>query len=439
MAQGELTTEPERAFTNARLIDPAQELDASGSLLVRDGKIAAIGADIEIPDSAETLDCSGLAILPGLIDMQVFTGEPGEEHRETLATASHAAAAGGVTHMVVMPNTTPAIDDAALVDFISRRARGTASVRVHPMAAITKNCEGRVMTEFGLLREAGAVAFTDGDRAVMNALTMRRALSYASNFDALIVQHALDQDLQSAGVMHEGELATRLGLTGIPVAAETAIIDRDIRLVELTGARYHISQVSSGESVEAVRQAKARGLAVSCAVSAAHLMLNENDVENYRTFAKLNPPLRSEDDRLALVDGLADGTIDIVVSGHNPQDAEEKRQPFAQAAYGTVGVETLLSVLLSLHHAHGLDLATLIRAVTHHPATLLDIDGGNLRAGAPADFALVDLEAPWIVDADALKSKSKNAAIEGRKLQGKVEACFVNGHSVFDSKMDTTK
>ena len=342
MAQGELTSGPERAFTNARLIDPAQELDVTGSLLVRDGKIAAIGADIEIPDSAETLDCTGLAILPGLIDMQVFTGEPGEEHRETLATASHAAAAGGVTHMVVMPNTTPAIDDAALVDFISRRARGTASVRVHPMAAITKNCEGRIMTEFGLLREAGAVAFTDGDRAVMNALTMRRALSYASNFDALIVQHALDQDLQSAGVMHEGELATRLGLTGIPVAAETAIIDRDIRLVELTGARYHISQVSSGESVEAVRQAKARGLAVSCGVSATHLMLNENDVENYRTFAKLNPPLRSEDDRLALVDGLADGTIDIVVSGHNPQDAEEKRQPFAQAAYGTVGVETLL-------------------------------------------------------------------------------------------------
>ncbi|MEC8291641.1 MAG: amidohydrolase family protein, partial [Pseudomonadota bacterium] len=265
------------------------------------------------------------------------------------------------------------------------------------------------------------------------------ALSYASNFDALIVQHAMDQDLQSAGVMHEGELATRLGLTGIPVAAETTIIDRDIRLVELTGARYHIHQISSGESVEAVRHAKARGLAVSCGVSAAHLMLNENDVENYRTFAKLNPPLRSEDDRLALVDGLADGTIDIVVSGHNPQDAEAKRQPFAQAAYGTVGVETLLSVLLSLHNAHGLDLATLIRTVTLHPARLLDIDGGTLRAGVCADFALVDLEAPWIVDADALQSKSKNAAIEGRKLQGKVEACFVNGQSVFDSKMEIKK
>ena len=429
----------ERAFINARLIDPAQELDMLGTVLIRDGLIVAVGTDIALPDTAETLDCTGLALLPGLIDMQVFTGEPGEEHRETLATASQAAAAGGVTHMVVMPNTTPAIDDAALVDFISRRARGTAMVRVHPMAAITKNCEGQIMTEFGLLREAGAVAFTDGDRAVMNALTMRRALSYASNFDALIVQHALDLDLQSAGVMHESELATRLGLAGIPIAAETAMIDRDIRLVELTGARYHISQISSAESVEAVRQAKARGLAVSCAVSATHLMLNENDVENYRTFAKLNPPLRSEDDRLALVDGLADGTIDVIVSGHNPQDAEAKRQPFAQAAYGTVGVETLLAGLLSLHHAHGVDIATLIRAVTIRPAELLDIDGGTIKPGSAADFSLVDMDAPWIVDAEALKSKSKNAAIEGRKLQGRVEACFVNGQSIFDSKMETIK
>jgi len=261
---------------------------------------------------------------------------------------------------------------------------------------------------------------------------MRRALSYAANFDALIMQHAMDADLQSAGVMHEGELATRLGLAGIPVAAETAIIDRDLRLVELTGARYHIAQISAADSVATIRAAKARGLKVSCSVSATHLMLNENDVESYRTFAKLNPPLRSEGDRLALVDGIADGTIDVVVSGHNPQDAEAKRQTFAQSAYGTVGVETLLAGLLTLHHADGLELKSLLATVTSRPAELLGLEAGSLEAGNKADFSLVDLDAPWIVDADNLRSKSKNAAIDGRKLQGVVEACYVSGKRVFD-------
>ena len=251
------------------------------------------------------------------------------------------------------------------------------------MAALTMGCNGKNMSEFGLLSEAGAVGFTDGDRAVMNALTMRRALSYAATFDALIVQkYAMDADLQSAGVMHEGELATRLGLAGIPVAAETVMIDRDLRLVELTGGRYHIAQISAAESVETVRAAKKRGVNVSCGVSATHLMLNQNDVENYRSFAKVNPPLRREEDRLALIAGVADGTIDVVVSGHNPQDAEAKRQPFAQAAYGTVGVETLLSGLLALHHADGLDLSTLLACVTQRPAALLRLDSGSLAVGA---------------------------------------------------------
>ena len=420
-----------RAFTNARLIDPAQGLDETGTLLVVDSKITARGKKVDIPKNIETTDCQGLALLPGLIDMQVFTGEPGEEHRETLATASQAAAAGGVTAMVTMPNTNPVIDDAALVDFISRRARDTAIVRVHPMAALTIGCQGKNMSEFGLLSEAGAVGFTDGDRAVMNALTMRRALSYAATFDALIMQHAMDADLQSAGVMHEGELATRLGLAGIPVAAETVMIDRDLRLVELTGGRYHIAQISAADSVEAVRAAKKRGLNVSCGVSATHLMLNQNDVENYRSFAKLNPPLRREEDRLALIAGVADGTIDVIVSGHNPQDAEAKRQPFAQAAYGTVGVETLLPGLLSLHHAEGVDLATLLACVTARPATLLGLDGGSLRVDSAADFALVDLDEPWIVDADILCSKSQNAAIDRRKVQGRVRATYVDGAQVF--------
>jgi dihydroorotase len=421
-----------RAFTNARLIDPSQKLDEIGTLLIVDNQVAAIGKGADIPADCETIDCQGKAILPGLIDMQVFTGEPGEEHRETLATASQAAAAGGVTAMVTMPNTNPVIDDAALVDFITRRARDTAIVRVHPMAALTKGCLGVHMTEFGLLREAGAVAFTDGDRAVMNALTMRRALSYAANFNALIVQHAMDQDLQSAGVMHEGELATRLGLAGIPAAAETTMIDRDLRLVELTGGRYHISQISSAESVATIRAAKKRGVRVSCGVSATHLMLNQNDVENYRSFAKLSPPLRDEEDRLALILGVADGTIDVVVSGHNPQDAEAKRQPFAQAAYGTVGVETLLAGLLTLHHANELDLATLLACVTQRPAELLGLDGGRLAVGDAADFTLVDLGEPWIVAADALRSKSQNAAIDRRKVQGRVYATYVNGEAVFE-------
>ena len=421
-----------RAFTNARLIDPSQKLDEIGTLLIVDNQVAAMGKGIDIPADCETIDCQGKAILPGLIDMQVFTGEPGEEHRETLATASQAAAAGGVTAMVTMPNTNPVIDDAALVDFITRRARDTAIVRVHPMAALTKGCLGAHMTEFGLLREAGAVAFTDGYRAVMNALTMRRALSYAANFNALIVQHAMDQDLQSAGVMHEGELATRLGLAGIPAAAETTRIDRDLRLVELTGGRYHISQISSAESVATIRAAKKRGVRVSCGVSATHLMLNQNDVENYRSFAKLSPPLRDEEDRLALILGVADGTIDVVVSGHNPQDAEAKRQPFAQAAYGTVGVETLLAGLLTLHHANELDLATLLACVTQRPAELLGLDGGRLAVGDAADFTLVDLGEPWIVAADALRSKSQNAAIDRRKVQGRVYATYGYGEAVFE-------
>ncbi len=432
-----------RAFINAHLIDPALDsaraLDGIGTLLVIDGTISAIGTNVELPADIQTIDCTGLALIPGLIDMQVFTGEPGEEHRETLATASHAAAAGGVTSMVTMPNTNPVIDDAALVNFIARRARDTAIVRVHPMAALTQNCDGEIMTEFGLLSEAGAIGFTDGNRAVMNALTMRRALSYAATFDALIMQHAMDQDLQSAGVMHEGELATRLGLAGIPIAAETAMIDRDLRLVELTGGRYHIAQISAAESVETIRTAKKKGLKISCGVSAAHLMLNQNDVENYRTFAKLSPPLRCEEDRLALIAGVADGTIDVVVSGHNPQDAEAKRQPFAQAAYGTVGVETLLPSLLTLHHANEIDLATLLTCVTAQPASLLGLNSGTLKVGAAADFAIVDVGEPWIVEADVLRSKSQNAAIEGCKVQGRVQATYIDGAEIFKLKGDNNE
>lgn len=425
-----------RAFTNAHLIDPASGYDDIATMLVAKRNILAFGKQIDIPADATIIDCTGLLLLPGLIDMQVFTGEPGYEHRETLASASQAAAAGGVTQMVVMPNLNPVIDDAALVDFIMRRARDTAIVRVHPMAAITRGCAGHEITEFALLQEAGALAFTDGDRAVMSALTMQRALSYAANFDALIVQHACDREFIDAGVMNDGALSTRLGLAGIPDVAETIIIERDLRLVVQTGARYHIAQISSATSVDIIRAAKTRGLPVSCGVSANHLLLTETAVANYRSFAKLDPPLRRPADRDALICGINDGTIDVIVSGHNPQDAEAKRQPFAQAAYGAVGVETLLATLTTLTHNHKLPLANLIAKVTRNPAKILKITNGKNTGGAltpksPADFTLIDQHQKWHVQADELRSKSHNIAIDGQTLYGKVHACYVNGKAVF--------
>ena len=417
-------------FQNVRVIDPKNNIDAMTNLRVVDGLISEIGT-LTPNDNEQIIDGKGCALIPGLIDMQVSTGEPGFEHKETLASASLAAARGGVTTMIIMPNTQPVIDDAALVDFISRRARDTADVNVIPMAAITKGCNSDQLSEFALLSEAGAIAFTNGDQSIMNALTMRRALSYASNFDALIVHHAIDEHLFSVGVMNEGELSTRLGLSGIPAAAETVMIDRDLRLVELTGARYHLAQVSSAMSLPAIEKARADGLHVSCGVSANHLLLNENDVENYRSFAKLNPPLRGETDRLALTRALEDGVIDVVVSAHNPQDADAKRQPFGQAAFGSIGVETLLTALISLHHAEGIDLITVLRAVTQRPAEILGLNAGTLSIGAQADMTLVDIGAPWVINADDLASKSKNAALDGRRVQGRVEACYVAGKLVF--------
>ena len=419
------------AITKARLIDAASGSDTHGSLLMADGVIADMGEKITIPDAAQVIDAKGAAIIAGLIDMQVFTGEPGAAHRETLATVSHAAAAGGVTGIVTMPNTDPVIDDAALVDFISRRARDTAIVHVHPMAAITKSLKGDAISEFGLLREAGAVAFTDGDKPVMNTQIMKKALAYATNFNALIVHHAMDTDLAGDGVMNSGEMATRLGLAGISLAAETIMMERDIRLVELTGANLHIAQISGAESVEIIRAAKQRGINVTCGVSANHLMLNENDVENYRSFAKINPPLRREEDRLALCQAVADGTIDVIVSGHNPQDEDAKRRPFAEAEFGAIGVETLLPAALTLYHEGIAPLDKILRAMSHTPAHLLGLDAGKLSAGQAADIALVDLDMPWVVDDALLHSKSKNAAIEGRQVQGRVLRSFVNGRQVF--------
>lgn len=421
------------AYINARLFDPANGLDETGTLLIEDGKIADLGASLlsgGLPQDVETIDCGGKLLTPGLIDMRVFTGEPGTEYRETLGSASQSAAAGGVTTIIVMPNTDPVIDDVALVDFVERRARDTAIVNVHPMGALTRGCAGEQMTEIGLLKDAGAVAFTDGDRPLADPLVMRRALSYAHFFDALIVQHAEDRALAAGGVMNEGELASRLGLSGRPSAAETIMIERDLRLVELTGARYHVAQVTCKASVDVIRRAKQNGLPVTCGVSAPHLTLNENDVASYRSFMKLSPPLRHEDDRLAVVEGVADGTIDVIVSGHDPQDPETKRLPFAQAAFGAVGLETLLPATLSLVHAGTLSLERAIEALTSGPASLLGLTSGCLTKGAPADLTLIDMNVPWVLDPEKLKSKSKNTPYDERRLQGRAIRTIVGGKEV---------
>ncbi len=422
-----------RAFVNAYIVDPACGFEGLGGVLIENGLILDVGPAVKADavGDAIVVDCDGLLLLPGLVDMRVFTGEPGYEHRETLHSASLAAAAGGVTSMIVMPDTEPVIDDAALVDFILRRARDTATVRVAPMAAITRGLKGEAMSEIGLLREAGAVALTDGRRGVASSRVLRRAMAYARDFDMLICQHVEDADLAAGGVMHEGELAARLGLPGIPPQAEVIMLERDIRLVELTGARYHAMQISCAESVEVMRRAKARGLPVSCGVSINHLLLNEHDIGAWRTFFKLSPPLRSEADRQALVAGLADGTIDVIVSSHDPQGADSKRLPFAEAAFGAIGLQTLLSAALSLHHDGKVPLSRLIEALSWSPARLLDIEGGSLARGAPADLVLVDAEASWRVTPESLLSPAKNTPFEDRVFEGRVVRTVVAGRTVF--------
>lgn len=427
------------AFVNARLADSELRLDAHGALLVEDGKIRDFGERLfndGKPADAEIVDCKGLVLAPGLIDMRVFTGEPGSEHRETLESASRAAAAGGVTTIVVMPNTDPVIDEPSLVDFIKRRAMATASVRVLPMAALTRHLAGDVMTEMGLLMEAGAIAFTDGDRTIANARVMRRALSYASTFGALVVGHAEDPDLSEGAAMNECEFAMRLGIPGVPTAAETIVVERDIRLVELTGARYHIGQISCRASLDAVIEAKKRGLAITCGVSAHHLVLNELDVGSYFTFRKVKPPLRSEADRAAMVEGVASGAIDAIVSSHDPQAADTKRQTFAQAAFGAVGLETLLPAALSIYHDGRASLLHVLDTMTAAPARILGLDGGTLAKGAPADLVLFDPDEPFVVDPGELHSRARNTPFEGRKFQGRAQATYVGGVRVFDRAQD---
>lgn len=415
-----------RAFINAELVS------GRGGLLIEGDHIVAVGKDVTAANAAgaEVHDCKGKLLLPGLIDMRVFTGEPGSEYRETLASASDAAAAGGVTTMIVMPNTNPVIDDAAMVDFIQRRARDTAKVRVAPMAAITKGCVGEAMAELGLMKEAGAVAVTDGIKSVANAALLRRAMLYARDHDILIVQHVEEPTL-SGGMMNAGERASRLGLSGSYGLSEVMMLERDLRLVEMTGCRYHAAQISCAESVEVMRRAKAKGLSASCGVSINHLSLNESDVGAYRTFFKLSPPLRSEEDRQALVAGLADGVIDVVHSGHDPQSDDTKRLPFAEAAFGAVGLDTFVSVALNLVHNKSIDLARLSQVLSEMPSKLLGLPQGKLIKGAPADFILVDPHLNWKVEPAKLHSRSKNSPFERRTLEGRATQTWVAGRKVY--------
>jgi dihydroorotase len=421
-------------FTNARVIDPSRDLDAIGAVIVADRRIVAAGPEAmrgAKPPDAEVIDCRGAVVAPGLVDMRVFVGEPGAEHRETFESAGRAAAAGGVTTIVTMPDTDPVIDDMALVDFIARRARDETAIRVYPTAALTKGLAGSEMTELGLLKAAGAVGFTEGRRTVTDAALMRRALTYARDFDALIMHHTAEPNLVGNGVMNEGEVATRLGLAGIPKEAEIVVLERDIRLVGLTGGRYHAAQISCAESLDVIRRAKQAGLGVTCGVSINHLALNENDIGSYRTFFKLSPPLRHEDDRRAMVAGIADGSIDVIVSSHDPQDVDTKRHPFAEAADGAVGLETLLPAALRLVHNGAVDLLTLFRALSTRPAELLGLEVGRLAPGAPADLIVVDTDVAWVCEAEALHSRSKNTPFEGAKFEGRVLRTLVAGRTVY--------
>jgi dihydroorotase len=424
------------AYINARLLDPASGIDGPGAVLTEGEQIADIGHALfaeGVPSDILVIDCQGNCLAPGLVDMRVQLREPGEEHKETLRSAGEAAVAGGVTSMVCLPNTHPIIDDVATVEFVARRARKSGLAKVYPYAAATKQLAGQELAEIGMLAEAGALGFTDGTKAIKNAQVMRRALSYAATFGVLIVQHPEEPSLAENGAMNEGELSTRLGLSGIPAAAEAIMLERDMRLVAITGGRYHAAHLSTAEGIEVIRRAKERGLPVTCDTAPPYFALNELAVSEYRTFAKLSPPLRSESDRQAVVAAIKAGVIDVIASDHAPQDQDSKRLPFAQAETGGVGLETLLAVTLELHHNRHLTLLKVIELLSWAPARLLGLPAGQLKIGAAADLMIFDPDSPWRVDPEKFHSKSKNSPFDGRPLQGKVLRTVVDGRMVFDA------
>ena len=421
-------------FINSNIIDPYNSLNEVGGLIINEeGKVEAIGKKVNInniPSREKIIDLKGKYIFPGLVDMRVFAGDPGFEYKENFRSLSNAALAGGVTSVVTMPNTDPVIDNVSMVDFLKRRGRDKSKINIFPAASLTKNIEGSTMTEFGLLQKKGIIAFTDGNITIQNTRLMSRIMKSAHDLNCLILQHAEDFHLSKDGMLNDGIVATKLGLQGIPDLAELIIIERDLTLLENIKCRYHISQISSSKSVETIKRRKER-VKFTCGVSINNLSLNENDIGDFKTFLKLSPPLRTEEDRETLVQGLNDKTIDIIVSDHKPEDEESKRLTFAQAATGASGIETLLPLSLELYHNKSVKLETIIRALTSNPAKILKINKGNLSVDSDADLCIVDIDKPWIVKKDELISKSKNTSIEGKKLQGKITNTFVKGVELF--------
>ena len=427
----------EKILINAHIIDPSQKMDEKGSVIIDDkGKIKKIGKNVKKSDtttSAEVIDLKNHIVIPGIVDMKAFVGEPGYEYKENFRTLSQAALAGGVTSVVTMPNTKPIIDNVSMVDFIIRRGRDKASINLYPCASLTREIGGKEMSEFGLLSKKGIIGFTDVIKTVQNTETMAKIMDYASDIGVLIMQHVEDYELSKNGCINNGEVSTRLGLEGISYIAEKIIIERDLSLLSEFSCRYHINQISSKESLDVIKKNKEKGLKFSVGVSINNLSLNENDIGDFKTFLKLSPPLRLEDDRTSLVNGIKSGLIDVIVSDHTPEDEEGKRLPFAQAATGAIGIETLLPLALEMYHNESLDLTKIIETLTINPAKILKIGKGTLKKGSDADICVFDLDKPWVVNGDDLKSKSKNTAIEGRKLQGKVLMTFLNGDLVFKS------
>jgi dihydroorotase len=428
----------EKILINAHIIDPSQEMNEKGSVVIDDkGKIKTIGKNVKKSDaefSAEIIDLKNNIVIPGIVDMKAFVGEPGYEYKENFRTLSQAALAGGVTSVVTMPNTKPIIDNVSMVDFIIRRGRDKAAINLYPCASLTREIGGIEMSEFGLLSKKGIIGFTDVIRTVQNTEKMAKIMDYASDIGVLIMQHVEDYELSKNGCINDGEVSTRLGLEGISYIAEKIIIERDLSLLSEFPCRYHINQISSKESLSVIEKNKEKGLKFSVGVSINNLSLNENDIGDFKTFLKLSPPLRLEDDRVKLVEGVKSGLIDVIVSDHTPEDEEGKRLPFSQAATGAIGIETLLPLALEMHHNESLPLTKIIETLTINPSKILKINKGTLVKGSDADICIFDLNKPWIVSGDDLKSKSKNTSIEGRKLQGKVQMTFLNGELVFKSK-----
>lgn len=422
------------AYTNARLFDPESGLDEKGALLTEGSIIADFGEGLfntSVPEGIEIVDCGGHLLTPGLLDIQVHFREPGQEYKETIHTGSRSSAAGGVTTVVCMPNTSPVIDDVSVLEFLHRRARETAFVNVRAYGAISKGQKGEKLTEMGLLKEAGAVGFTDDGKPVMNALLMRRALAYSREFGVPVAQHAEDMNLTAGGCMNEGHVSARLGLPGIPNASEAVIVERDIILTELTGGMYHVLHISTAEAVDAVRRAKKKGLRVTAEAAPHHFCLTDEAIGEYRTFCKMNPPLRAEKDRLAIIEGLKDGTIDAIATDHAPHDEESKRVPMTHAAFGIVGLETMLPLALTLYHKKIMPLRDVIATMTYKPADIIKVPAGRLKKGAPADLTLIDLDRKWKLDPKEFVSKSQNSPFEEWTTQGRAIRTVVGGETVY--------